>query len=138
MRARILVQLSAWGETEGEKEQPAKGETKDHDVSGALVGESLARGVAAGKARVVRSVTEALMHMKTGEVLVTDEVRPAFSQVMSRAAALVCRRGSPLSHSAIVAREFRIPAIVIGEAIGRLESGVELVVDGDRGLVRIG
>ncbi len=56
----------------------------------------------------------------------------------SRAAALITERGATLSHGAIVAREFGIPAVVnVGGCISRLLSGQVLEVGGSKGAVTL-
>ena len=102
-----------------------------------MQGQTLALGLAQGRARVVCSPAEALRSMGRGDVLVTDEIRPSFSQVMPRAAALVCRRGSPLSHGAIVARELGIPAVALGRSMDRICDGQQVEVDGSSGVVGV-
>jgi len=129
LRARLLEELAIQGEQAEQPRQDAAGD------AGALRGQALARGRATGRARVVRTPTEALRHMAPGEVLVTDEIRPSFSQVMPRAAALVSRRGSPLCHGAIVARELGIPAVALGNHMDQIVNGQLLKVDGQQGVV---
>lgn len=134
-RARLLEQSSAMGDSEKRAAHEIELSTTDGEVS--MAGISLGRGLAAGQARIVRDVADAMTNLKNGEVLVANEIRPAYSQVMSRAIALVCRYGSPLSHGAIVAREFGIPGIVVGSAISRVRNGAKLVVDGNQGQLHI-
>lgn len=105
-------------------------------VGGERAGTALAGGLATGSARRVRDAAEAWRALRPGEVLVTDEIRPAFTAVLPRAAALVCRRGSPLSHAAVVARELGIPAVALPE-LETIGQGALLRVDGDRGAVTL-
>lgn len=102
----------------------------------AFAGAALAAGVATARARRVSSIDEAWRLLKSGEILVTEEIRPAFTAVMPRAAGLVCRRGSPLSHAAIVARELGIPAVALPD-LRPIETGTILRVDGSRGDVTV-
>jgi pyruvate,water dikinase len=129
-RERLIEELAAYGSRREPAERSTGGE-------GAFCGRSISGGVARGRAREVASVAEALRTFRRGEVLVTDEVCPALAQVMPRASALVCRRGSPLSHGAIVAREMGIPAVVLGDLAGRIKTGSFLEVDGDNGAVLV-
>jgi pyruvate,water dikinase len=56
--------------------------------------------------------------------------------VFARAGALVTEGGSPLCHTAIVAREHALPAIVsVAGATSLLQTGEEVIVDGTRGIV---
>jgi phosphoenolpyruvate synthase/pyruvate phosphate dikinase len=51
---------------------------------------------------------------------------------------VVTDRGGALCHTAIIAREFGIPAVVgTGDATSRIPDGARIVVDGDRGVVEI-
>ncbi len=130
-RARMVEELAGAGE-------PARAVQEQVPPPGqALQGAALSAGRRRGAACVVRTPAEALRQLRQGEVLVTDEIRPSFSQAMPRAGALVCRRGSPLSHGAIVARELGIPAVALGEGVAALRSGQALEIDGDRGTVRL-
>lgn len=105
-------------------------------AEGDLVGTALSGGLATGLARVVHNADEARRLLRPGEVLVAEEVRPAFTAVLPRACALVCRRGTPLSHAAIVARELSIPAVSF-EEVSRIHDGARLQVDGDHGRLRL-
>lgn len=132
-RQRIVAELGGLGE-----EGPSPGGLPITSPSRAtLVGEPLSGGLARGRARVLTTLDEALRLVHVGDVLIADEIRPCHGQVMARAAALICRRGSPLSHGAIVARELGIPAVAIGDQVAALPHGVELVVDGHRGQVTL-
>jgi pyruvate,water dikinase len=75
---------------------------------------------------------------RTGEVLVTTLTNIGWTPIFPRAAAIVTDLGAPLSHSAIIARELGIPAVVgCGNATMRLHTGDRVRVDGGRGLVEI-
>src|SRR5262249_1812230 len=67
-------------------------------------------GVVRGRARVVRDPRAA--EIRPGEILVAERTDPGWIILFSSAAGLVVERGSLLSHSAIVARELGIPAVV--------------------------
>ena len=86
-----------------------------------------------GRVRVIRA-PEQLARLRAGEVLVCPETSSAWMMVFRRAGALVTDHGSTLSHSAIVAREFGLPAIVATKnATSTLRDGEEVIVDGSRG-----
>jgi pyruvate,water dikinase len=71
-----------------------------------------------------------------GEILVAPATTPAWTPLFHRAAAVVTDVGGPLSHGSIVAREFRIPAVLGTEsATRRVRSGDVITVDGDLGVV---
>lgn len=71
-----------------------------------------------------------------GRILVTTITDPGWVFLLSRAAGIIAERGSLLSHTAIVARELGIPAVVgIANATAMLRPGELVTVDGDRGEV---
>lgn len=86
-----------------------------------------------GRARIVRSAFE-LAGIERGDVLVTGSTTPAFNAILPLVGAIVTDRGGLLSHAAIVAREYGVPAIVgTGEATRRLPDGALVRVDGEAG-----
>jgi pyruvate,water dikinase len=94
-------------------------------------------GVAEGPARVVRSLEE-FEQVQTGDVIVCAFTNPAWTVLFPRAAALVADSGGPLSHAAIVAREYGLPSVVgTGDATRRLVDGQPVRVDGNAGTVTI-
>jgi pyruvate,water dikinase len=93
--------------------------------------------VVRGPARIVRSPSEEV-RLSRGDVLVAETTAPAWTPLFATVAALVTDTGGVLSHGAIVAREYRIPAVVgTGAATARIRDGQILEVDGSAGLVRI-
>jgi len=90
-----------------------------------------------GSARVVTSASE-LVRIQRGDVLVTHSTTPAFNPVLPLVGALVTDRGGLLSHAAIVAREYGIPAVVgTGEATATIPDGARVVVDGAAGRAEV-
>ena len=76
--------------------------------------------------------------IEQGDVLVTTGTNPAFSVLLPRLAAIVTDHGGALSHAAIIAREFGLPAIVgCGDATQRLRDGQRVRVDAERGTVEL-
>jgi rifampicin phosphotransferase len=73
-----------------------------------------------------------------GEILVCESIDPAALPVLARAAGIIAEQGGQLSHGAVVARQLRIPAIVLPDARRILKSGDEVLLDGDEGIVSIG
>jgi rifampicin phosphotransferase len=109
--------------------------------SDAVQGEALVRGtpgspgMAEGLVRVIRNTSE-FARLQAGDVLVAPYTNPAWTPLFQHAAAVVVDSGGAMSHAAIVAREYGIPA-VMGTADGtsRLEDGQRVRVDGTRGVV---
>jgi len=94
-------------------------------------------GVARGTARVIYSLAEA-GKLQPGDVLVAQSTEPPWTPLFATASAIVTDAGGVLSHSAVVAREYRIPAVVgTGHATSTFHDGQMLEVDGDAGTVRV-
>ncbi len=98
------------------------------------VGLGCCPGVVRGTVRVVldpRSTT-----LEAGEILVAERTDPGWIMLFPSAAGLVVERGSLLSHSAIVARELGIPAVIsLPGVTGWLKDGDSVELDGNRGTV---
>jgi phosphohistidine swiveling domain-containing protein len=104
---------------------------------GIVRGASGSAGTATGVARVVRSLADA-SRLKPGEILVAETTAPPWTPLFRVAAAVVTDTGGILSHSAVVAREYGIPAVVgAGRATTAIADGDVVEVDGDAGTVRI-
>ena len=92
-------------------------------------------GIVRGRVRKVTDPRSANLH--PGEILVAERTDPGWILVFPSAAALLIERGSLLSHSAIVARELRLPAIVAIDGLTAwLQDGDEVELDGRTGWVR--
>ena len=118
----------------GSAASPADGgEAEDED---GLRGIGCCPGVVRGRARVIRDPRGA--ELQQGEILVAERTDPGWIMLFPAAAGILVERGSLLSHSAIVAREMGIPAIVsIAGVTARIESGSWVEMDGARGTVRL-
>ena len=101
-------------------------------------GRSIGQKIGAGRARVIKSVSE-MSRVQKGDVLVSDMTDPDWEPVMKRAAAIVTNRGGRTCHAAIIARELGIPAVVgCGNATALIEDGAAVTVscaEGDEGKV---
>jgi pyruvate,water dikinase len=107
------------------------------DEPGVLRGAAGSAGNARGIARVVRSLADA-QRLRPGEILVTETTAPAWTPLFASAAAVVTDTGGVLSHCAVVAREYMIPAVVgTGIATTIIPDGATIEVDGSAGMVRI-
>jgi phosphohistidine swiveling domain-containing protein len=109
----------------------------DGSKPGELRGVPASGGRYEGVARIVCQPSE-FSRLQAGDVLVAPITSAQYSVVLPLIGAVVTDRGGVLSHPAIVAREFGIPAVVgTGEATQRIADGAMVVVDGDRGVVTI-
>lgn len=124
-----------WGIT---RENLDKWLAADRDAdSNEIRGFAASNGVVEGVARVVRSVEEMDRVLK-GDILVCPITNPTWSPIFQRIAAAVSDIGGSMSHAAIVAREFGMPAVVgTGTATRRIRDGQRIRVDGGRGVVTI-
>lgn len=94
-------------------------------------------GVAAGIARVLfNPKSPEAMEFKQGDILVTKMTDPDWVPLMKKAAAIVTDEGGMTSHAAIVSRELGVPCVVgTGNATKVISTGVEVTVDGGRGVI---
>jgi pyruvate, water dikinase len=94
-------------------------------------------GIAEGVARVLHSVNE-IGQIRDGEILVCAVTAPSWAPVFGKIKAAVSDIGGTMSHAAIVAREYGMPAVVgTGHATKLIRTGQTVRVDGDRGIVTI-
>jgi pyruvate,water dikinase len=99
-------------------------------------GRALSPGIARGVARIVRSANE-LSRVQPGEILVAPATDPGWTPVFARIAGLVVERGGVLSHSAVVAREYRVPGVAgIAGIVDAIRDGEMIEVDGNAGMVK--
>jgi pyruvate,water dikinase len=102
-----------------------------------IKGFAASSGVVEGTARVVKSVQE-IGRLQKGDILVCQVTNPTWAPVFQKIAAAVSDIGGSMSHAAIVAREYGLPAVVgTGKATSRIPDGARIRVDGARGIVTI-
>jgi phosphohistidine swiveling domain-containing protein len=100
-----------------------------------LRGTGGASGSIIGPAKVVRSPEE-FGKIRPGDILVCTSTSPTWTPLFGTVAALVSDSGGVLSHTAIVAREYGLPAVVgVQNGTSRITDGQIITVDGDKGLV---
>jgi pyruvate,water dikinase len=110
--------------------EPAAAEAGD-DL---LRGTPASPGRATGLARVMRDPHAA--HIAHGEILVAPSTDPGWTPLFLSAGGLVMETGGVMSHGAIVAREYGIPAVVgVAAATERIRTGQSVTVDGTTGVV---
>ena len=98
--------------------------------------EALLAGLDAGAARIIRG-PEDFYRLGKGEILAASATDPAWTPLFALASAVVTEVGGILSHGAIVAREYGIPAVMGVRGItAALSTGQLVQVDGNRGQVQ--
>ena len=111
--------------------------TKEVGSASVIRGLPVSGGVYQGTARIVLEPKDFSM-LKQGDVLVTRSTSPYFNLVLPLLGAIVTDRGGSLSHAAIVAREYGIPAVVGTKvATAQILDGQLLRIDGDAGTVEV-
>jgi phosphohistidine swiveling domain-containing protein len=103
-----------------------------------IIGVSGSGGTATGKVCIIKSPAE-FDKLQPGEILVCTYTDPEWTPLFTLAAGVVVDTGGTLSHAAIVAREYKIPAVLAtGDATKKLKDGEFVVVDGTNGIVTVG
>lgn len=93
-------------------------------------------GIVRGKVQVVRDPRG--VELPAGAILVAERTDPGWIMLFPAASGLLVERGSLLSHSAIVARELGLPAVVsVPGVTSWLKNGDEIEFDGSTGMVRL-
>jgi len=106
------------------------------EAAGSLVGTPISPGVHEGMVRVLDSPVNAELH--PGEVLVAASTDPGWTPFFLLAGALVMEVGGVISHGAVVAREYGIPAVAgVEDATTRLQTGQRVRVDGGNGTITV-
>jgi pyruvate,water dikinase len=109
----------------------------DEEITNEIKGFAASSGVVEGIARVVKSVQE-INRLQKGDILVCQVTNPTWAPVFQKIGAAVSDIGGSMSHAAIVAREYGLPAVVgTGTATARIRDGQRVRVDGGRGVVTL-
>ncbi|NUT39967.1 MAG: phosphoenolpyruvate synthase, partial [Thermoactinospora sp.] len=103
---------------------------------GALAGVAVSSGVVEGRARVIRDLAEA--DLREGDILVTVFTDPSWSPLFVSVKGVVMEVGGVMTHGAVVAREYGLPAVVgVENATTRIQDGQRIRVNGTEGFVEI-
>ena len=131
-RRRHVPRLLLSDGTEPEMAAPA---TQPPPAAGAaLRGSPASAGQATGRARVVLDPLGA--RLEPGDILVAPSTDPGWTPLFLTAGGLVMEMGGAMSHGAVVAREYGIPAVVgLAGATERIPDGATILVDGTAGTV---
>jgi rifampicin phosphotransferase len=109
---------------------------RDDLPTGALVGLPVSRGTVEGRARVILDMAEA--DVEPGDILVTAYTDPSWTPLFVAVGGLVTEVGGLMTHGAVIAREYGLPAVVGVEHATRLiRDGQRIRVHGTDGYVEI-
>jgi pyruvate,water dikinase len=98
-----------------------------------LQGVPASGGIATGPVRIIHHPKE-VVRLQPGDILVTLATDPGWTPVFPLVAGLILVYGGQLSHGAIVAREYGVPAVVnVPEAMSQLHEGMIVTIDGNKG-----
>jgi phosphohistidine swiveling domain-containing protein len=101
-----------------------------------IAGSPVSPGSAAGRVRVVLDPRQA--RLQPGEILVCPGTDPSWTPLFLSAAGLVMETGGMMTHGAVVAREYGIPAIVgVDKATLRLQTGQRIRINGSTGQIQL-
>jgi phosphohistidine swiveling domain-containing protein len=112
-------------------------EPGENSASCILKGNGCSAGVVTGRARVVTELAECNA-LQAGELLITRFIDPSWTPVMGLVSGLVAEVGGLLSHGAVIAREYGLPAVLdVRGATDIIKTGQLVEVDGTRGTLTI-
>ncbi|MFF1701416.1 rifamycin-inactivating phosphotransferase [Streptomyces sp. NPDC058252] len=109
---------------------------RDDVPAGALIGLPVSAGTIEGRARVILDMAEA--DLEAGDILVTAHTDPSWSPLFVGIAGLVTEVGGLMTHGAVIAREYGLPAVVgVEQATRLIRDGQRIRVHGTDGYVEI-
>ena len=113
----------------------AAASTQEDNTGASRNGQACSPGIVRGPVRIVRDPRDA--EIRQGEILVAQRTDPGWVMIFPLVTGMIMERGSLLSHSAIVARELGIPAVVgVEDACNWLNDGDWVELDGASGTIR--
>ncbi|GIF21714.1 putative phosphoenolpyruvate synthase [Paractinoplanes tereljensis] len=109
---------------------------RDDVPAGALVGLPVSTGTVEGRARVLLDMAET--DLEPGDILVTPHTDPSWTPVFVTVAGLVTEVGGQMTHGAVIAREYGLPAVVgVPNATHLIPDGAQIRVHGTDGYIEI-
>jgi phosphoenolpyruvate synthase/pyruvate phosphate dikinase len=109
---------------------------RDDVPAGALAGLAVSAGTVEGRARVILDMAQA--DLEAGDILVTAYTDPSWSPLFVAVAGLVTEVGGLMTHGAVIAREYGLPAVVgVPQATRLIRDGQRIRVHGTQGYVEL-
>ena len=110
---------------------------RDQGKTAKVTGFAASPGEIAGIARLVLDPRD-MGRVRKGDILITRATAPSYNALLPLLSGIVTDRGGTLSHAAVVAREYGIPAVVgTGNATEMIADGARIRIDGAAGTVEI-
>jgi pyruvate, water dikinase len=107
-------------------------------AAGSLQGIGASPGVVEGTVQVLRSLRQLPTQLSRQTILVVPYTDAGWSPVLAQVGGIIAEVGGRLSHGAIIAREYGIPAVMdIAQATQKFKNGQRVRIDGYRGIVEI-
>ena len=111
---------------------------RDDVPGGALVGLPVSAGIVEGRARVASDLANAGADLHPGDILVTPSTDPSWTPLFVAISGLVTEVGGLMTHGAVIAREYGLPAVVgVEDATRLIRDGQWIRVNGTEGYVEV-
>lgn len=119
------------------KPEPVRWQPVESETPGSLIGRPVSRGVVEGYARVALTIQEAAS-LQAGEILIAPITDVGWTPYFSVIGGLATDVGSAVSHGAVIAREYGLPAIVnLRQATKTFNTGDKVRLDADKGVLSL-
>jgi len=128
----LLAEGTAWQDPKKKSGEVKAAGKINKNLRHTLRGECACEGLVEGRARILAHVSE-MKKLKPGEILVTRQTDPGWAPIFPLVKGLIIERGGMLSHGAIIAREYGIPALVaVVSAMEKIPDGKWIRLDASR------
>lgn len=109
---------------------------RDNMPDGAIAGLAVSSGIAEGRARIILNIENA--DIEEGDILITSFTDPSWTPLFVSIKALVTEVGGMMTHGAVIAREYGLPAVVgVDDATKLIKEGQRIRVNGTNGYIEI-
>jgi len=110
---------------------------KQADIKKVFRGIPCAQGKAAGRVRVIQDINQS-DRIQPGDILVTRFTDPGWTPLFSLLSGVITETGGILSHAAVIAREYGVPAVLaVQNATRKLKDNQKVIINGNNGEVQI-